>query len=82
MSGPVDVLAVMREFATRKDPFGSTEEAARQYEVARAAMAALIQAAENVEAWITDYVPDDAYGREVELRELSAALARVKGGAE
>lgn len=48
---------------------------------ARDAMAALIQAAENVEAWVTDYVPDDVCGREVELRELSAALGRVRGGA-
>lgn len=71
MSGPVDVLAVM----------GGYCDLSTEMREARAAMAALIQAAENVEAWITDYVPDDACGREVELRELSAALARVKGGA-
>src|SRR5690606_8395033 len=81
VSGPVNVLAGMREFATRKEPFRSTEEAGRQYEVAIFAMAALIQAAENVEAWITDSVPDDACGREVAGRELSAAVGRVRGGA-
>lgn len=89
MSGPVDVLAVMREFATRKDPFGSTEEAARQYEVARAAVAELIEAATELRARQRDYLSQpkgervEAKGRLVGVAatRLDAALARVQGGA-
>lgn len=75
MSVAANVLEVLR--ADRGENYADYQE--RQ--AAIAAVAELIEAAENVEAWITDYVPDDACGREVELRELSAALARVKGGA-
>lgn len=38
-------------------------------------VAALVRAAANCSRWITDYVTDDTGGREVELRELTAALA-------
>lgn len=39
----------------------------------------LINAAQNVEAWITDYVPKDTRGREVELRDLRSALEPHRG---
>ena len=71
MSAPVDVLAVLDGYCALSP----------EMQRARVAVAELIEAAESVEAWITDYVPDDACGREVELRELSAALGRVQGGA-
>jgi len=79
VSAPVDVLAVMSRYSADFRP-NEGFDGIDLYD-ARAAVAALIQAAENVKSWITDYVPDDACGREVELRELSAALARVQGGA-
>ena len=80
MSAPVDVLAVMYNAAHAPEIREQVLDRVALLD-ARYAMAELIRAARSVESWITDYVPDDTCGRDVELRELSAAIARVQGGA-
>ena len=70
----INVLAVM-DTLNLADPNQRPE-----LKRARAAVVKLMEEAGNVIEWISDYVPDGVGGREAELRELRAALARCRGG--
>lgn len=92
----VDVLGALREFATKRDPFGSTDEAMRKYIEARDALAELIEADREYDEansdWdqVTSRDPDEADGetwRRVSARFEAAVMRRVCaldriGGAE
>lgn len=71
----IDVLAVMEE--AEANTYSALSDRIRD---ARAAVVKLMEEAGNVIEWISDYVPDGVGGREAELRELRAALARCRGG--
>jgi len=82
----VDVLGALREFATKRDPFGSADEAMRKYIEARDAVAELIEAATNASATLchayhttlTGQLADHAHEG---YQRLDAALARIGGAA-
>jgi len=80
----VDVLGALREFATKRDPFGSADEAMRKYIEARDAVAELIEAAKRANetlghAYHTVLSGEIAENAHEDYQRLDAALARIGG---
>lgn len=78
MSAPVDVLAVLDAAEMTARVIGA-DEAADDFEAARAAVADLIEAATRLH----DRAEFEGFGRDAsaEMDAVNTALARVKGGA-
>lgn len=84
----VDVLGVLREFATKRDPFGSTDEAMRKYIETRNAVAELIEADREYDYTRAEMdrcpisITPLLWNRWVHaLNRRAAALARIGGAA-
>lgn len=83
----VDVLGALREFATKRDPFGSADEAMRKYIEARDAVAELIEAAREVSAdmrYLMGRASAEGHDSGQSLAQqtsakIDAALARIGG---